>query len=61
MDAWEYPWLTPGSSQEVREGDVIACEPGLYCEKLGGGFRLEHNYLIGKDGATPLDNFPLDL
>ncbi len=61
MDAWEYPWLTPGSEEPVREGDVIAAEPGLYAPELGGGIRLERNYLVGRDGVTPLDTFPLSL
>lgn len=61
MEAWEFPWLTPGSSQEIREGDVIAVEPGLYAQELRGGIRLERDYLVGRDGVTPLDGFPLDL
>ena len=61
MDGWEYPWLTPGSDQVLLEGEVVACEPGLYGEELQGGIRLEHNYLIGADGATPLDSFPMTL
>ena len=61
MEAWEFPWLTPGSGQEIREGDVIAVEPGLYSQGLRGGIRLERNYLVGRDGVTPLDDLPLDL
>jgi Xaa-Pro aminopeptidase len=61
MDAWEFPWLTPGSDQVVQEGEVIAAEPGLYAEALQGGIRLEHNYLVGKDGVTELDQFPMEL
>jgi len=61
MDAWERPWLTPGSEDIIEEGDVVACEPGLYGENLQGGIRLEHNYLVGKSSAVPLDTFPMDL
>lgn len=61
MDAWEFPWLTPGGEEAVREGDVIAAEPGLYAPEMGGGIRLERNYLVGKDGVTPLDTFPMSL
>ena len=61
MDGWEFPWLTPGSDQVIQEGEVIGCEPGLYGEVLEGGIRLEHNYLVGKDGITALDTFPMDL
>ncbi len=61
MDGWEYPWLTPGSGQTIQEGEVLACEPGLYSEELSGGIRLEHNYLVGKDGVAALDSFPMEL
>ncbi|HYM09508.1 MAG TPA: Xaa-Pro peptidase family protein [Bryobacterales bacterium] len=61
MNGWEFPWLTPGSDHVVQEGEVLAVEPGVYGECLNGGIRLEHNYLVGKDGITALDQFPLDL
>ncbi len=61
MNGWEFPWLTPGSDHLVQEGEVLAIEPGLYGECLNGGIRLEHNYLVGKDTVTALDEFPLDL
>ncbi len=61
MDGWEFPWLTPGSDQLVWQGEVIACEPALYSPRMGGGIRLEHNYLVGEEGVTPLDSFPMDL
>lgn len=61
MDAWEFPWLTPGSGQVLEEGDVVACEPALYSAAMQGGIRLEHNYLVGAGGVTALDRFPLEL
>ena len=61
MDGWEFPWLTPAGGQFLQEGEVVACEPALYGEELQGGIRLEHNYLIGSAGPTPLDTFPMDL
>ena len=61
MDAWEIPWLTPGSPDVIREGDVVACEPGIYGENLQGGIRLERNYLVEKDAVRALDEFPLEL
>jgi Xaa-Pro dipeptidase len=61
MNGWEFPWLTPGSDQVIQEGEVLAVEPGVYGERLNGGVRLEHDYLVGKDGISPLDSFPLDL
>lgn len=60
MDGWEYPWITPGSEQRIEEGEVIAIEPGLYGESLQGGIRLEHNYLIGPEGAVALDGFGME-
>lgn len=61
MDGWEQPWLNAGSDQTFIEGEVIACEPGLYAQSLNGGIRLEHNYLVTADGPVPLDSFPMDL
>ena len=61
MDGWEQPWLNAGSDQTFVEGEVIACEPGLYSEALRGGIRLEHNYLVTQDGPVPIDTFPMDL
>lgn len=61
MDGWEFPWLTPGSDHVIQEGEVVACEPGIYSQELQGGIRLEHNYLVGKDRSTPLDEFPMEL
>jgi Xaa-Pro dipeptidase len=61
MNAWEFPWLTPGSDQVIQDGEVIAYEPGLYSEEMRGGIRLEHNYLVTKGGVTALDSFPMEL
>jgi Xaa-Pro aminopeptidase len=61
MDGWEQPWINAGSDQVFIEGEVVACEPGLYSVSLGGGIRLEHNYLVTAGGPVPLDEFPMDL
>ncbi len=61
LEAWEPPWLTPGCDQVIQEGEVLAVEPGLYAEALQGGIRLERNYIVGAEGLTPLDSFPLEL
>jgi Xaa-Pro aminopeptidase len=61
QEGWEHPWLNAAGDQVFVKGEVIACEPGLYSASLGGGIRLEHNYLVTADGPIPLDNFPLDL
>lgn len=61
MDGWEQPWLNAGSDQVFVEGEVIACEPGLYSPALQGGIRLEHNYLVTNGEPVPLDSFSMDL
>jgi Xaa-Pro aminopeptidase len=61
MEGWEQPWLNAGSDQTFIEGEVIACEPGLYLEALQGGIRLEHNYIVTADGPVAMDSFPMDL
>ena len=61
MNGWEFPWLTPGSDHVIQEGETLAVEPAVYGECLNGGIRLEHDYLVSKDGITALDQFPLDL
>jgi Xaa-Pro aminopeptidase len=61
MEGWERPWLNAGSDQVFVEGEVIACEPGLYSDSLRGGIRLEHNYLVTADGPVALDTFPMEL
>jgi len=61
MNGWEYPWITPGSDQVFQAGEVVALEPAVYGECLQGGIRLERDYLIGAEGVTPLDSFPLEM
>jgi Xaa-Pro aminopeptidase len=61
MDGWEQPWLNAGSEQFFLEGEVIACEPGLYSPALQGGIRLEHNYLVTAGEPVALDSFPMEL
>ncbi len=61
MNGWEFPWLTPGSPHLLQEGEVLAVEPAVYGECLQGGIRLERDYLVGAEGVTPLDSFPLEL
>jgi Xaa-Pro aminopeptidase len=61
MDGWEQPWINAGSDQIFLEGEVVACEPGLYSASIGGGIRLEHNYLVTAAGPVALDGFPMDL
>jgi Xaa-Pro aminopeptidase len=45
----EPPYLVPDGPEILVEGDVIAVEPGLYVEGVGG-MRFERNYLIKANG-----------
>jgi Xaa-Pro aminopeptidase len=44
---------------ELREGDVITIEPGLYSEEEGG-VRLEDTVLVTADGYRNLTDYPKD-
>lgn len=60
-EGWEHPWLNAAGDQVFVKGEVIACEPGLYADHMGGGIRLEHDYLVTDDAPVALDRFPMDL
>ncbi len=47
------PAILPGSDAVIEAGMVIACEPGIYEEGLGG-FRWEDNAVVTATGARPL-------
>ncbi len=44
-----------------EEGDVITLEPGVYGTALGGGIRLEDNYVVTADGLTNLFEYPREI
>lgn len=50
-----------GWDNELKEGQVITVEPGLYFEKKGIGFRIEDTILVKKEGAEILTNAPKKL
>ena len=56
----EAPEIVPESDAVLTEGMVITLEPGLYGVP-SGGIRLEHDYLITKDGAERLSEHSLGL
>jgi Xaa-Pro aminopeptidase len=60
LRAHERPYLVPGSEDELRPGDVVAVEPGIYFAGRGGA-RLEEVYFVTDDGAQPLTGFPRGL
>ncbi len=61
QEGWEHPWLNAAGDQVFMKGEVIACEPGLYSPSIGGGIRIEHDYLVTADGPIALDTFSIEL
>jgi len=55
--AHEPPYAHQAGGGEIREGMVLAIEPGCYWEG-GGGLRVEDNFLITRDGPEKLSGFP---
>jgi len=55
--AHEPPYAHQAGGGEIREGMVLAIEPGCYIEG-GGGLRVEDNFLITDSGAERLSPFP---
>jgi Xaa-Pro aminopeptidase len=56
----EQPYLGLIGRGELVAGDVIACEPGLYRQGVGG-IRLEDLLLVTADGVEKLTSFPYEL
>jgi Xaa-Pro dipeptidase len=57
----EFPHLNPNWDDLLLEGEVFTCEPGLYGPELGGGMRIENQYLVTANGVQNLTPFPLEL
>jgi Xaa-Pro dipeptidase len=55
--AHEPPYAHQTGGGEIAENMVLAIEPGIYWP-MGGGLRLEDNFLITADGAEKLSPFP---
>lgn len=56
----EPPYIVRDSDEVLRVGDVVALEPGLYVEGVGG-MRFERNYVITPDGFETLSRHELTL
>lgn len=56
----EPPYFVPESDGVLQVGDVVALEPGLYLEGVGG-MRYERNYLITPDGFETLSNHHIQI
>ena len=61
---WRYhefpPLLAPGNETLLQEGMVTSVEPGIYIPGFGG-FRVEDNVAVTKDGIIELSTFNRDL
>jgi Xaa-Pro aminopeptidase len=57
----EYPHLNPMWDDTLQEGEVFTAEPGLYGPELGGGMRIENQYLVMPGGVENLTPFPMEL
>jgi Xaa-Pro dipeptidase len=57
--AHEPPYSHQAAPGVMREGMVLAIEPGAYWEG-GGGLRLEDNFLVTKTGCEKLCSYPDD-
>jgi len=55
--AHEPPYAHQVGGGEIREGMILAIEPGCYIGG-GGGLRVEDNFLVTADGAEKLSPFP---
>ncbi len=56
----EPPYLVPESDEALVVGDVVALEPGLYIEGVGG-MRFERNYLITEKGCENLSHHAIEI
>lgn len=57
----EYPHLNPKWDDVLQEGEILAVEPGLYGREIGGGIRIENQYLVSKSAVVNLTDFPTEL
>jgi len=60
LQVHEAPGMGLVDKHELRPGDVVTVEPGLYRQGFGG-CRLEDLLLVTEDGAETLTQFPYDL
>ena len=56
----EAPFFVEGATETLIAGDMVALEPELYVDGVGG-VRIEHNYRITADGFERLSNHVISL
>jgi Xaa-Pro aminopeptidase len=57
LNPHEFPHLNPEWNDTLMEGEIFTAEPGLYGEELGGGIRIENQYLVTAKGVVRLTDF----
>jgi Xaa-Pro dipeptidase len=57
--AHEFPYAHQAGGGSMRNGMVLAIEPGIYWPG-GGGLRVEDNFLITENGTEKLCSYPDD-
>jgi Xaa-Pro aminopeptidase len=62
VNPWEMPFFSPSSKEEpitLKEGMVFNIEP-YFGEPGKGGFRLENDHIVTKDGVEIYTKYPFD-
>jgi Xaa-Pro aminopeptidase len=60
LQVHEDPRLAEGQKQQLKQGNVITIEPGVYAEGIGG-IRIEDDVAVHADRTEILTRAPRDL
>jgi Xaa-Pro aminopeptidase len=60
IEVHESPRLGRGQEQEIRVGNVVTLEPGVYVEGIGG-IRIEDDVAVHASGTEVLTSVPTEL
>jgi Xaa-Pro dipeptidase len=58
LEPHEFPHLNSMWDDVLMAGEVISVEPGIYGDDLGGGIRIEDQYLVTPTGLKNLLSRP---
>ena len=61
IDPHESPRLNNAWDDTLQEGDVFACEPGLYGAELKTGIRIEDDFVVSETGVEELSNLSREI